>query len=138
MSKEEEEECPEGDETCGMNAGVGIALRIAKVAEVPAKDIEDIKNDLFGKKITIQEAMDKIKERLPDDFHRGLVEEAEELMKEEMEKRKPKTCVSLIVKTEMTKQIDDWLENRELPPEVVENLERSKKAIDEIETCEAE
>lgn len=129
----EKEEC--SDETCGVNVGIGFALRIAKMAEVSAEDIE---KDLVGQKITVQEAMNKIKERLPDDFHRGLIEEVEDLMKKELEKQEPKTCVSLIVKTEMTKQINDWIENRELPEEVVENLKRSKEAIDKIQTCEAE
>lgn len=123
-----ESDCSTG--TCGLDAGVGIALNIAKMAEAKTEDIQE---DLFGGKITVHEAMDKIKKRLPDKFHRDLVEEVENLMKEQI-----KPCVSLIVKTEMTKQIDDWIENRELPEEVVENLKRSKEAIDNIQTCEAE
>lgn len=57
-AKIEEEEC--GD-TCTLNAGVGVALQIARMAEVPYTDIRD---KLFEGKITVQEALNTIKKKI--------------------------------------------------------------------------
>lgn len=78
-AKVEEEEC--GD-ACTLNAGVGVALQIARMAEVPYTDIRD---KLFEGEITVEEALNSIKKRLPDDFHTELVEEVEQIMKEKLE-----------------------------------------------------
>lgn len=150
-SKKEAETCPDG--VCQIDAGIGIAFRICEMAEV---EIQDVRDDLFDEKITVQDALDTMKERLPDDFHRELVEEVEQTMKEEVIKAEVQEiekaeCISLIVKTRMVEQIDEMIENREktletVDPEtdfakgakeLVENLRHSRKALDMIKTCEA-
>lgn len=69
------------DEECGapctIDAGIGVALHICKIAGVPS---EDIKNDFLHQKITAQQAFDTMKERLRGDkFNVGLVEEVSKL-----------------------------------------------------------
>ncbi|TSA56170.1 hypothetical protein D4R42_04095 [bacterium] len=141
---QKDKEC--GD-SCTINAGVGVALQICKLAGINS---EDIKDDLFNEKITVQQAFDNIKERLGEDkFHVGLVEEVEQIMESHLEENHE--CVSVFVKTQMEKQIDEWIKDREdavetAPPgkfvegttQLIENLKASKNAIDKLPTCEAE
>lgn len=161
QENKEKEECP----TCGLNVGVGIALHIAKMAEVEAEDIE---KDLMDQKITVQEAMDKLKSRLPDEFHRGLVEEVEGLMKKEIEeieekaeivkkdpydeisKRKEAFCFTATLKEKgMIKDLDAWIKDKEkivsgLPESdfaeaqktIIESLKRAREAIKNVPPCE--
>jgi len=140
----QKEDC--GD-SCTINAGVGVALQICKLAGVKS---QDIKEDLFNEKITVQQAFDSIKERLGGDkFHVELVEEVEQLMEDRLEENKE--CVSVFVKKQMEGQIDDWIKDREeavesSPPgkfvegtkKLIENLKESKVAIEGLPTCEAE
>ena len=144
-AKENEEEC---GEACTINAGVGVALRICKLADIKC---EDIQTELFEGKITVQEALDNIKQRLGEDrFHVGLVEEVEKIMKDRLEKTT--ACVSVYVKQQMNKEIDGWIEDRkealETAPadgkfaegtsQLIKNLEESKKAIENLPVCESE
>jgi len=143
--KEDKEEC---GEACTINAGVGVAFRICKLADVACEDIQE---QLFDGNITVQEALDNIKGRLKnDEFHVGLVEEVEKLMKDRLEKES--ACVSVFVKKQMEQKIGEWIEDRnealqEAPPngkfaegtkQLIKNLEESKKAIEKLPTCEAE
>jgi hypothetical protein len=131
-----EESC----EQCGYSAGIGIAFNIARGAGV---NVDDLLKDFTDKKITVKETIEKVKERLSDDFDKSLVDEVESLMLEEQKpqsidkKEEKPQCVSLIAKMGMAKQIGEWME-RDLPEEVKENLKRSKEAIDNMPTCEAE
>lgn len=149
--KDNEEEC--GD-TCTLNASIGVALQICKTAGVPYEDIEQ---DVLDAKITVQEALDEIKKRLPSQFEVGLVEEVEKITKERLEELEKKAekkpeCVSVFVKMQMEKNIDKLVEGREkaletAPPnskfaegtkKLIENLKESKKAVENLPTCEAE
>lgn len=123
------EECP--DNQCHLSAGIGIALRIAESAGV---DANDIKKQVLEQKITVGEAMSEIKARVPGEWEKGLIEEVEDLMAKEQEKI---SCVSVKVKHDMGNQIEDWIENRDLPEIVKENLRKSKEAIENLPTCEA-
>lgn len=140
--KEKKQPCPE----CTINAGVAVALRICQLAAV---NCDDIQARLFGGEITVQEALDGIKERLKGDlFNAELVEEVENMMKEQLDKQA--TCVSIVVKQSMTKQIDVWVQDREKAAseapaeskfvegtkELIQNLKKSKDAIEKIPTCE--
>lgn len=157
MSESEKKDKPCA--ACAINAGVGIALRIAEDAKI---DVEDLKSQLFDTKITVQQFVDGVKSRLQnDEFHIGLLNEVEQVMKDEVDRaetveqqEQPEPtgeCVSIIVKERMGKQIDSMIQEREtiqqsLPDpespfgqgnlEIIENLRRSRAAIDKLPACE--
>jgi len=147
QNPKDKEEC--GDK-CTLNAGIGVALQICRTAGVPC---DDIQQDVLDAKITVQEALDEIKKRLPSQFEVGLVEEVEKITKERLQELEEKSeCVSVFVKMQMEKNIDKLVEGREkaletAPPngkfaegtkQLIQNLKESKKAIEDQPTCEAE
>lgn len=142
--KEQKEPCPE----CTINTGVAIVFRICELAEAKC---DDVKEQLFNGKIDVQEALDTIKNRLgKDNFHTGLVQEVEQLMREEMEKHSK--CLSIIVKENMDGKLEEWIDDRQLAldgadpnskfaegtKELIENLKKSKETIEKLPTCEEE
>lgn len=149
---EKQEPCDE----CTLNAGMGVAFGICKLANVP---FNDIREDLFNAKIDVQTAMDRMKERLKSDaFHTELIREVEDVMKTQLAENElqrarieaGKGCVSVVVKQEMAKTIGNWIADREKvlqesPPgskfakgieELVQNLRSSKQMIDDLPACE--
>lgn len=144
-----EEPCPE----CTLNAGTSVAFQICKVA---GTNCEDIQTKLFDGEITVQQAVDDVKARLKEEdkvFEVGLVEEVEEAMREKWEEQTTDgpACVSVFVKEKMTRQIDEWVDDRktalnEAVPdskfavgtkELIANLEKTKTTIQNMKTCES-
>lgn len=133
-----------------------MAFGICRLANVPFADIRD---DLFNSEIDVQTAMDRMKERLKSDpFHTELITEVEDVMKTQLAENElqrarveaEKGCVSVVVKQEMAKTINNWIADREKvlkesPPgskfakgieELVRNLKSSKQMIDDLPACE--
>ena len=137
-----EDDCPE----CRAYVAIGMALNVYRENN---GDADKLLEELMDEKLTIAEVMDKIRSEVSED-DKVIVDD----LKEEMEKSEPpqkkQNCISLKVKLDAERNIDELIADRKeflkdvasdaetarQAEELIKNLELTKKTISHAPVCE--